>query len=706
MNTGNTPFAGVWTPDLFSGKPEDLWRVWHENNCHIQKVLRASFCLSKWDMEEIMSIAMLKFYTQFPKHCTEIRNLSAWLARFAQNTATDYLRQERRRQQRYEYLDEQQYYGPLVEHSFIPAQEDQTKETLEAILLRARLSATLRETAIAHFVRGKTYLEIAHAQQIQIATVRKRIQIIREQLRNNLKDTPPDAARPASRPDTIASRILPGAGRRPDFFVQIFFQWTPKRGGQRAATLERYLNQREPRDSNKWMELAEMHLAAGRWEKARDCYETCRKKYPSILEAAWRSAYLHHLLGEQSRAQAICNEMLQAAGPPPRLHLLQGYSAWMQGDWGAARTSWEYAALLEPNNPDHHLRLFHIHIAEGRADEARNRIYKALTISPNHHRAMNLILSVLHAEGNYGLLKKYTGILYAKGDHNAAVIKYHADIRLRAGDCTPAEIDALRRQVMQALETTPDFAGLLDTRASQIQAVSGPLRLVNFLDSIIQSQPASANAWKVRAIWMCHQGRIEKAIAAARTAHRLAPANPAILAALAWVAVHGGIKELLAEALDSLTAAGASHPRLMLAAAIVSALDRNLERALKLSERALQSAGTDPFILYGRGRTLAQCGRMQQALESFQAALDVILPIQDHVLLPHLRYEIGLIPASSAKPLRPKHCESPAEIPLPEPIHLPVCLNCRPNSGRMPFSDLLLFLARCYDTMPSFTIPL
>jgi RNA polymerase sigma factor (sigma-70 family) len=707
MNSGDPALAGSWIPDLFSGNSDDIWMLWHRNKCHVERVLRASFRLSQWDMEEVLSITMLKFYEQFPRHCGKIKNLSAWLARLAQNATTDHLRKERRRQQRYQNLDEAQLYCALVETSLVSAPEPQheSKESLDFMF--QGLSATLRETAIAHFVEGRKYREIADAQQVQVATIRKRIQSIREHLRGEWsKQAQEEALAPGipGRHVSVASRIFPGPASH-DLFVHIFFQRIPSRSQQRAATLQRYLSKRRPRDPGKWLDLAEMHLAAGDWTKALDCYEACHKKYPSLIEAAWRAAQLHLILDNQSRAHQLSREMVRSARSPAREHLLRGYCSWIEGNLLEARTAWERAALLEPENPDHHMRLFHVLMAEGRSEAARSRIDRVLVISSEHHRAMNLILPSLHASGEHALLKHYASLLYAKGDRNAAVVKYYADCRLQEDDCTPEESDSLRRQVTQALETAPGFPGLLDTRARQLQGVGGSLRLFKFLDAMIESHPSSASAWTIRAIWMCHLGHTAQAIAAAGTARSLTPRVPGIMAAMAWVATCRNVRELSVEVLDCLVAAGAACPRLALSAAIVSAIVfQNMKQALELSELALRSGSADPFIVYGHGRILAQAGWIHEAIHAFQSAWEMVLPRGVHVLMPHLEYDLHTT-STASRTLPGLECERNATAARPAWLGLPPTRR-RQKLGPLLLSDLLLFFARCYDSATAVTIPL
>ncbi|HWZ42766.1 MAG TPA: sigma factor [Candidatus Saccharimonadales bacterium] len=719
MNSGDcAPLPGLDPHSLPNGNCESIWMLWNDNKPHVERVLRASFRLSQWDLEEAMSIAMLKFYEQYPKHRHKVRNLPAWLARLARNATTDHLRKEMRLQRKHEGggLAQPREHLPEPETAAGRALPDDRPELLDLVFLGGRLSGKLRETAIAYFVRGKKYGEIAGTEQVGASTIRKRIQIVRKKLRGEFRKQARRSATAMAGPDrqfvSVTSRMLPGPPPHQNVFVQVFLHWPPSRGRQRMATLKSYLGLRRPRECSKWLELAELYLADGCWLNALECYAACYRKYPSILEVGWRAAQLHCLLGNQANAEWLCREMLACELSPARTNELEGCCAWVQCDMPAARTAWESAASCEPSNPAHLLHLFHAFIAEGRGPEARDVLDRVLAIDPHHHQAIGLLLPILHASGEHGLLRQYADALYSRGDRNAAVVKYYADFRLQE-DLGPRESDGLRRLLTSALKTAPGFTGLLDTRAAYMAVMEQPLRLVRFLDSTTQSHPASPGAWKVRALWMCRLGRTREAVTAVRKARALTPRDHAVLAAAAYVAAHHGLRDLLLEVFDALVEspteaeAAAAHPRLVLSAAIAwSMVTSDTRRAVGLAERAVTlSGGADPLVLYAHGRMLAQVGQVRPALTAFQSAWEIVRPMNGHFLLPHLRQGIftALLECGEVSQAQSWRASVGAGA---QHFGGPLRPATGPAEDGSPFklSEIILFFARCGDSRPAFTI--
>jgi RNA polymerase sigma factor (sigma-70 family) len=709
MNLGDpAPPPGLEPHSLPQGNRESIWTLWHDNQRHVERVLRASFRLSQWDLDEALSIAMLKFHEQYPKHRHKIRNLQAWLARLARNATTDHLRKEMRLHRRHQESGNLQLLEHLVGPETVTAVPAEERPELPGMtFLRNRLSGKLRETAIAYFVQGKKYREIAGAEQVEASTIRKRIQIVRKKLRAELHKQSVNAqAVPDGRFGPVTSRILPGPPTRHDVFVQVFLHWIPTRGRQRVATLKSYLGRRQPRECSKWLELAELHLAGGCWLEALDCYVACYRKYPSVLEVGWRAAQLHCLLGNQDESELLCREMLASELSPAKTHELKGCLAWIQGDLVAARKAWQSAAVLEPENSTYLVHLFHACMARGRVHEARDSLARVLALDPHHYQAISLLLPMLHANGEHGLLQQHAASLYSRGSRNAMVVKYYADFRLQQ-DLTPQEFDSLRRMMSSALATAPGFTGLLDTRARYLTVMDQPQRLLRFLDSIVHLHPGSAGAWKVRAIWMCHLGRTKEAVIAIRRACALAPRDHAVLAAAAYVAACYRLKDLWLELLDPQTKAEAgAHPRLLLSAAIAwSAVAGDTRRSLDLAQRAAKTGSADPLVVYAHGRLLAEAGASREALVAFQPAWAMVHPVAGHILIPHLQREISAALLACGELSQARQWRN-------SPGNAPGSLNsfaapaCNPAELGLPFKlpELLLFFARCGDSRPDFII--
>lgn len=167
---------------LCSTDQNAVWALWFRHKDRLEQVLRSLSSLSTWDKEEILSSASLRLHAQLPRHADSIRNLTGWMCTLVRNVAMDYLRKERRFHQTHLQLENEDGSPKEMRHTARAVSCSlELQEAVQAGL--ESLSVRLRETAAAHFVEGKSYAEIARAQQITTAAARKRIQAARTQLK-------------------------------------------------------------------------------------------------------------------------------------------------------------------------------------------------------------------------------------------------------------------------------------------------------------------------------------------------------------------------------------------------------------------------------------------------------------------------------------------------------------------------------------------
>ena len=202
-----------------------VWALWFRHKDRLEQVLRSLSSLSAWDKEEILSSASLRLHAQLPRHAASIRNLTAWMCTLVRNVAMDYLRKERRFHQRHLQLENEDGSPKEMRHTARAA--SCSLELQEAVQFGLEsLSARLRETAAAHFVEGKSYSEIARAQQITMAAARKRIQAARTQLKKAVRNYMPEISerKPAEISQARESVILARNGAEIQHYLKTHTQ--------------------------------------------------------------------------------------------------------------------------------------------------------------------------------------------------------------------------------------------------------------------------------------------------------------------------------------------------------------------------------------------------------------------------------------------------------------------------------------------------
>jgi len=443
-----------------------VWALWSRYHKQVELVVRGIPALTSWDREEVISGTAVRFGVQLPRHAPAIRDLPAWLRTMARNEARTLLRRRWRSRILYVALNsgENPEGAAQNEQAASPVGEIEKRERSEALCVAFQsLSEKLRKTAFAYLIQERSYEEIAHSERIPQATVRKRVQVARARLQEfaldylegrrpaveaTSPDLPgiwlPDAPRSfeiESAPG--ASRILPVPHGRQAAFHHFFFFHRLGREQQRRRALRGYL-ENHPRGWSRWLELAELNTAAGRWNEALWCYETSRRGGSGSLRSHLGAGELFRALGRADEASLIYREaMAISTDVPARLHL-RALMAQCVNHPEEAQRLWREAMAGEPENPAHALAAA-ASLLGGRRDREAYRLLGVLWRSPPiHSQAMHLALDLLEADGNTGLLSRFVAELFGRGDRSANVIRHYVSLELRRPLSLPEE-SRLRR---------------------------------------------------------------------------------------------------------------------------------------------------------------------------------------------------------------------------------------------------------------------
>ncbi len=168
------------------GPYAEFWRVWVGHQDYLQKQSLRLMSGNRADAEDALSNAMVRAAQKFLFYSESIVNERAWLNRLVYNACIDHYRRNKR-ETNWDMNQETmpKTTSPLFDENR-PTPEDvfDSQEQIRRLSdLLDRLSCKLRTPFLMKFVEGMSYSEIAGRLNIKNATVRKRIQLARERIR-------------------------------------------------------------------------------------------------------------------------------------------------------------------------------------------------------------------------------------------------------------------------------------------------------------------------------------------------------------------------------------------------------------------------------------------------------------------------------------------------------------------------------------------
>lgn len=352
-------------------------RLWSDH----ERLIRAS--CARWtrnpqDAEEAYSRAAILVFTKYPEHRTSVRNPRGWMLRLVHNVCMDIHRENRRRPS-----------SPIAEvvdilPDDLPGPERVCLDAeLRVVLLGLvdRLPDTLRDTLRLHLVDQLPNSRIAEVQGISEANVRKRLQLGREALTDDLRayargnrihygplrQTVPRARErallDALRVEALAHTPARGPGRRQ--VIQPLCHPPGNATDTAVEALERYIR-RHPTGWKKHLELAHLRRERGELGAAATHYRAVLDKRPRHV-LAWRALAEITAVRDPRGAAAIYRTALEHCPDSPAIdHYLAGMAHLHEGD--PAETVRHLQASLEhcPDATAPRLSLARLHLREGR----------------------------------------------------------------------------------------------------------------------------------------------------------------------------------------------------------------------------------------------------------------------------------------------------------------------------------------------------
>lgn len=168
-----------------------FWELWL--SCYSDLLRQSLFLMNdnRADAEDAVSRAALRAFTKYPQHAHTITNPRGWLTRLVFNVCMDWHRQRVRFDKVMEGLQSAQvtHLGLVGADAGSPehqaAERERARRVKESI---ETLPAHLRDPFVLRFMRERSYKEIAEQLGLSSVNIRKRIQLARAILRDDLSD--------------------------------------------------------------------------------------------------------------------------------------------------------------------------------------------------------------------------------------------------------------------------------------------------------------------------------------------------------------------------------------------------------------------------------------------------------------------------------------------------------------------------------------
>jgi len=351
-------------------------------------------------------------------------------------------------------------------------------------------------------------------------------------------------------------------------------------------------------------------------------------------------------------------------------------------------TYWRAAIAGNPNSPETWNNLSANLLETGQLDEATALLRKTLELAPTNAVARYNLGSALMRAGQVdGAIAAYQRVieimpdhadahcnlaigLHQKGQVNQAIVHYQRALAMRPEFAEvhnnlgriyqdQGQINDALAHYRRALEIQPGLSQTHFNLASLLQQSSQANQAIAHYQRAIEMRPDYAEAHNNLGRLLHEQGRLNEAAAHFRRALELQPRLAQTHLNLAGLLLRQGqaseacahyqqalaIQPDFAEAYNHLAWVRATHPEASI---------RNGQEAITLARRADQLAGgTNAFYTGTLAAAFAEAGRLAEALETAQRALQLANDKQDSLLANRLKAEIKLYQAGL--PCRPSN---------------------------------------------------
>ncbi|PWU15906.1 MAG: hypothetical protein C5B50_14450 [Verrucomicrobia bacterium] len=270
--------------------------------------------------------------------------------------------------------------------------------------------------------------------------------------------------------------------------------------------------------------------------------------------------------------------------------------------------------LPPPELPQSRTEIIRSLIREGRLDEAKVQIEKALQLQPDDEEAHSNLGNVLHTMGRLDeAIAQYQQAIRIKPDFAVAYLNL-GNVQIEKG--RPDQAIASYRK---AIEISPDFAGAQSSLGLVLLKVGQVDEATARFKKAIELSPDSVAAHLHLGDISLHKGDINQAVFNYGRAVELRPDSPQCCNSLAWVLATG------------------PQPAL-----------RSGLRALELAEKAEKlSGGTNPLAIRTLAAAYAETGQFPKAMATAERALQLAVSQKNTLLVERLRHDIALYQAHS-----------------------------------------------------------
>ncbi len=165
---------------------QDFWQLWLQHQDQLRKQCLHMMSGNMADAEDALSSAMLRASQKFQRYSDSILNEKAWLSKLVHNVCIDQFRQRKRTYyqafegEASEQVEDAMFTGPQPSPEEVALSKEQMT-ALQACL--GQLSSNLRVPLMLRCVEGWSYPDIAEELDLRADTVRKRVQLARDFLR-------------------------------------------------------------------------------------------------------------------------------------------------------------------------------------------------------------------------------------------------------------------------------------------------------------------------------------------------------------------------------------------------------------------------------------------------------------------------------------------------------------------------------------------
>jgi len=435
------------------------------------------------------------------------------------------------------------------------------------------------------------------------------------------------------------------------------------------ADLKTVLDQ-EPRSRLGLYFMSEALYRDGQLEQARARAGELERHHPDFLPAKLLQVQINFDSGDADTARRLADELLKrlAETAPSgeqtpqfladvRLNalVLRGKANLRLGQAAAARADMEAARAAAPNSPLVHVNLADVAFADGRRDEARQHLERALALDRANFQALQAIVNLSAAEGRLPEARARLEQLIAEQPQSAALHFLRGDAYRKGGGETQPDPQRAEESLRRAVELDPEYmaaysalgeiyfalamranaesrsdaaAQLTDRAIAEYRKIAErrpddvtALRSIGLIEagrnnlqsaadyyrrvlSIRPDEPVAAN--NLAMLYADHQiGNPDEAMRLAQDVVRRFPNNPGFADTLGWVyhrrGLHSSAVEQLQRAVGGASKLGADNSlyRYHLGAALAAKGDRaaarrELQKCLELHAKEQQRAVKPP----------------------------------------------------------------------------------------------------------------